>query len=489
MNARLKSWHLSENEFTRPERVTLRRILTHTAGISVRGFAGYEAGERLPSLVEVLSGKGNSPPIIVDAVPGRMVRYSGGGFTVMQQLIEDVSGTRFADYMRDQVLKPLGMTNSTFQQPLTPQVASRAATGYGVDRSQIPGRWHVYPEMAAAGLWTTPTDLAKYAIGVQQALAGKSKVLSAEMARQMLTPDREGYGLGPWMDGKGPMRRFGFNGRVRGFDALVIASVVAGDGLVVMINANDNSGLSQGSRIVDFVAKKYEWADYFEQDVQRVPPIPEPVTPIPLSSTSLAAVTGRYDNNLMMLKAQGGKVYSYTDGLPDEEFISAGNDRFVSTERVVSFTVSRNALGDVEAIEWNSNKTARRIPRIGPLFSTLRPADDPDRGFTDRVPSILNGLAGCASTAGHLTMFTQGLRNWCASVVNPDGYPSFLAFRSTRAVTFLLANEVAGRGIARLGHGVERILHYRIETDRGARGLLLYIAANGLVADWDVVDD
>lgn len=97
----------------------------------------------------------------------------------MQQLVEDVSGTPFAEYMRDEVLKPMGMTNSTFQQPLPTEMERRAATGYRTDRSEVPGRWHVYPEMAAAGLWTTPTDLAKYVIGVQQAVAGKSKVLSA----------------------------------------------------------------------------------------------------------------------------------------------------------------------------------------------------------------------------------------------------------------------------------------------------------------------
>lgn len=489
VNARLKSWHLPENEFTKAERVTLRRILSHTAGISVRGFPGYEVTERVPSLLEVLDGKGNTAPITVDSVPGRVGRYSGGGFIVMQKLIEDVSGKPFAEYMQDQVLRPLGMTNSTFQQPLTTELAGRAATGYGLDRSEIPGRWHVYPEMAAAGLWTTPTDLAKYAIGVQQALAGKSKVLSADMARQMLTVERDGYGLGPWMDGNGPTRRFGFNGRVRGFNALVIASVVSGDGLVVMINTNDNTGLSQGNRIIDFVAKKYNWPGYFEHDAQRVPPTPEVVRPVDASLASLAALTGGYDNNLMVLKAQGGHVYSYADGLPDEEFAPAGDDRFVSTERAVSFKLLRNPDGDVEAVEWNINKTTRRMPRIGPLFSTLGPSDDPDPAFTRSVPMLLNALAGCAKTVDQLTGLTQGLRNWCISLVNPGDYTSFPAFRSTRAVTFLHANQVAGRGIDRLGHPVDRILHYRIETDRGDRWLLLYIAASGLVADWDTVED
>jgi hypothetical protein len=121
----------------------------------------------------------------------------------------------------------------------------------------------------------------------------------------------------------------------------------------------------------------------------------------------------------MVLRAQGGRVYSYVDGLPDEEFAPAGSDRFASTERAVSFKLLRNPDGDVEAIEWNVNKTTRRMPRIGPLFSTLGPSDDPDPAFTRSVSMILNALAGCGKTVAQLTMLTQGLHNWCISLVNP----------------------------------------------------------------------
>ena len=139
----------------------------------------------------------------------------------MQQLVVDVTGKSFPEYMREAVLGPVGMTRSTYRQPLPPERAAETASGYFADGSAVPGKWHVYPEMAAAGLWTTPTDLARFAIEVQQSLAGKSnKVLSQAMTRQQLTVQKGDYGLGFALSGSGAGRTFGHNGRDEGFDAL-----------------------------------------------------------------------------------------------------------------------------------------------------------------------------------------------------------------------------------------------------------------------------
>ncbi len=103
----------------------------------------------------------------------------------MQQLVSDVTGKPFAQYMSETVLGPIGMTRSTYQQPLPPDRATQTASGHSANRRAVEGKWHVYPEMAAAGLWTTPTDLARFAIEIQQSLAGKSsKVLSQATTRQ-----------------------------------------------------------------------------------------------------------------------------------------------------------------------------------------------------------------------------------------------------------------------------------------------------------------
>jgi CubicO group peptidase (beta-lactamase class C family) len=171
----------------RPQaRVTLRELLTHSAGVNVHGFAGYEAGAALPTLVQVLNGEkpANNDPIRVDTVPGKTWRYSGGGYEIAQQVVMDVTGIPFPTFMQHVVLKPLGMTHSTYQQPLPPKLLAQVALAYRADGTPVTGGPHVYPELAAAALWTTPSDLARYAIGVQQALSGKSqRVLTAGYIR------------------------------------------------------------------------------------------------------------------------------------------------------------------------------------------------------------------------------------------------------------------------------------------------------------------
>ena len=164
VNAKLKSWKVPENEFTKAEKVTLRRLLSHTAGLTVHGFGGYPADVPVPSLAQVLDGEkpANSAAIRVDIVPGTVWRYSGGGYTVMQQLLIDVTGRAFPDILAELVLKPVGMTDSTYEQPLPEARRGGAAAGHTSDGKLLPGRCHTYPEMAAAGLWTTPTDLARF---------------------------------------------------------------------------------------------------------------------------------------------------------------------------------------------------------------------------------------------------------------------------------------------------------------------------------------
>ena len=153
VNHALKTWKVPENEFTASQKVTLRRILSHSAGLTVHGFPGYAVGEPLPTLVQIFNGEkpANTAPIRVDFVPGSKSRYSGGGVTIEQQLIVDVTGKPFPVFMHDTVLAPMGMNESTYQQPLPPTLAVLAASGTRADGKTIPGKWHVYPEMAAAG--------------------------------------------------------------------------------------------------------------------------------------------------------------------------------------------------------------------------------------------------------------------------------------------------------------------------------------------------
>ena len=261
VNTRLQTWKVPENKFTKDQKVTLREILSHSAGLTVHGFPGYDRNGPIPTLAQVLDGvkPANTQAIRVDTVPGSEWRYSGGGYTVMQQLIIQVTGKPFPKFMSDTVLHPLGMANSTYEQPLPPARETLTATGYYADGKAVKGKWHVYPEMAAAGLWTTPSDLARFAMGIQQALAGKSNpVLSPATTRLMLTRQKADDGLGVFLEGQDKTLRFSHGGRDEGFDALMIADANIDQGAVIMINANDDSGTSH--QIIEFIKEEFGWS-------------------------------------------------------------------------------------------------------------------------------------------------------------------------------------------------------------------------------------
>lgn len=262
VDTELQNWKLPENDFTKDNKVTLRRILSHSAGLTVHGFPGYPANSPVPSLLQVLDGvkPAATAAIRVDIPPGSLWRYSGGGYTVMQQMILDVTQEPFPKFMKDTVLEPLGMTNSTYEQPPPRAMAAVTAAGVFGDGRGVKGRWHVYPEMAAAGLWTTASDLARFTIGVQQSFAGESNpVLSQDMTRQMLTVQNPTLsktdGLGVFRSGSGKALRFWHDGRNAGFDAFMIGLPNLRRGAVIMINANDDSGAIKD--IIDAIAKKY----------------------------------------------------------------------------------------------------------------------------------------------------------------------------------------------------------------------------------------
>lgn len=260
VNEWLTTWKIPENEFTRRHPVTLWTLLSHGAGITVSGFGGYAAGEPVPSLAQVLDGlpPANSAPIRVDKTPGGTWRYSGGGYTVLQQLLVDVTGKSFPRLMHDRVLQPLGMAHSAYEQPLLPRDTANAASGYGADGSMIPGRYHTYPELAAAGLWTTPSDLARFVIAVEHAARGApNAVLSSTIIHQMLTPQTGDYGLGVVLAGVGQTLRFSHSGGNEGFRAYYVGFPGTGQGGVVMTNSDAGSALNE--EIVRAVAVEYRW--------------------------------------------------------------------------------------------------------------------------------------------------------------------------------------------------------------------------------------
>ncbi len=256
VNRRLLSWKVPENEYTKAEKVTLRRILTHSAGFTVHGFAGYTISERGPALLDILDGRkpANSDPIRVDFIPGSKMRYSGGGFCVLQQLLVDVTGKSFPTVMQDTVLSKLGMAHSTYDQPLPTTLSVYAATGHGNGGMPIAGRWHIYPEMAPAGLWTTPSDLSTFVIEMLKSREGKSnRVLSTSMTRQMLTPQIDSIGLGIFTNSSASP--FNHGGSNSGFLCLLVGFANSGKGAVIMTNSDNATDLIV--EIVHSIASEY----------------------------------------------------------------------------------------------------------------------------------------------------------------------------------------------------------------------------------------
>jgi len=294
INGKLLSWHIPNNHFTENHPVTLRLILSHSAGLTVSGFLGYVVGAPVPSLLQILDGKppANNEPIRVDQVPGSEWRYSGGGYLVMQQMIIDVTHQPFADYMREAILEPLGMSRSTFAQPLPGSLRNRAATGFtGKPRHAVEGGWRVKPELAAGGLWTTAGDLARFLISIQRLLAGASNpVISRSMTQQMLTKQNGESGLGFFLGGipagGGVAKRFGHNGSNVGFDTVTIGLTDSGEGAVFLMNANTDIEVLKNI-LVHAVIETYHWPGY----PSGPSPTPTPIAESPTYTTLFASNT------------------------------------------------------------------------------------------------------------------------------------------------------------------------------------------------------
>lgn len=302
VNLYLTSWKVPDNRYVKVHKPTLRRIVSHSAGFTVHGFPGYASGAPLPTVAQILDGKkpANTPPVRIDTMPGMLWRYSGGGITVMQQAVMDVTKEPFAVTMQRLVLGPVGMKHSTYQQPLPDSLAGQVAAAHEVDGSVTPGRWHSYPEQAAAGLWTTPTDLVTWAMSISDAFedAGKSGVLSSDMAKAMLSVAKAPSGLGPMLAGKGKGFNFSHGGSNQGFRCEFIYFPALHQGAAVMTNGEAGSGLAQ--EILYAIAAEYKWPEYG----------PKTITPIVLDSAALTGYSGSYT----IVKPDSATVIVTNDG-------------------------------------------------------------------------------------------------------------------------------------------------------------------------------
>jgi CubicO group peptidase (beta-lactamase class C family) len=261
VNVGLTSWKVPANSFDEDHPVTLRGLLSMTGGIGVPGFVGYEVGAPLPTLTQILGGSppANSPPVTVTAVPGSAYHYSGGGYEIAEALMIDTLHTPFPEIIERLVLKPAEMAHSSFAQPLPPDLAAVAAKGHYGDGKELPGSWRVCPEHAAAGLWSTPSDLANLLLLVARAWRGESGLfLAPETAREILTPQNGGpYGLGAAIRDLGGTLVVMKRGQNIGYQSYLILLPGEGQGLVVMTNSDNGSILAEA--LIRRAAELYGW--------------------------------------------------------------------------------------------------------------------------------------------------------------------------------------------------------------------------------------
>ena len=357
VNFYLKDWKVSENEYTKKEKVTLRRLLTHTAGMTVHGFPGYTQEDNFPSDIKVLDGKGNTGKIFVDTLPGSKWRYSGGGYTVMEKLVEDVSGMSFDIYLKKKILKPLRMSNSTYTQPLPKNLHANASAAFNRRGKLYKGLWNNYPEQAAAGLWTTPTDLAKYCIEIQKALAGKSnKVLSKEMVQKMLTKDKNNWGLGPQLGGDGDNLVFRHGGKNAGFTNIMFAFAKKGDAVIVMTNADRGGTLYR--EVLRAISGIYNWNVFNSKTIKT----------IKLTKQEMHAFLGKYEASInsrklsaKLLIEDSQLIVHNLDNDDKMQIRAVGDLEFIELKNGRKITFQKGAGGMIEGFNFNNRFTFKKM--------------------------------------------------------------------------------------------------------------------------------
>lgn len=269
VNTYLTSWQMPKNGDWQPK-ITLRHLLSHTAGLTVHGFLGYTNSETLPTIQQILNGEepANSGKVMVDILPGTKFRYSGGGTVVAQLALTDLMKKPFPNIVKDELFQQLNIQQSTFSQPLPKKFKYKTATAYPYKNQPINGKYHIYPEMGPAGLWTTPTELATIMIEVQKGLQGKSDFIKKETLEEMLTPQEvaKNIGIGFMLEGQNESARFTHSGWNEGFLSTFKGYKNVSKGVVIMLNSNEGYGIID--EIMNSVAKEYEWLDYLPKETE-----------------------------------------------------------------------------------------------------------------------------------------------------------------------------------------------------------------------------
>jgi CubicO group peptidase (beta-lactamase class C family) len=327
INNYLTEWKFPYDEKSGGRKITIANLLSHTAGLTIHGFPGYAQGEAIPTLNQILDGikPANTEAIRSSTEPGKSVIYSGGGVTISQLIVTNVTKQPYDKFMKKNVLDPLGMVESSFTQPPSKSKTKVLATGYKADGSEVKGKYHIYPEQAAAGLWTNPVDLCRYIIETQESYRGKSsKVLTPEMTKLRLTTVMQDAALGVFVSTRGSTKYFMHNGGNEGFSCQYVGSLGDGEGMVIMTNSDNGSLLEE---VVNSVAIVYNWKDYYKPEIKKV---------VTVSDGMLNKYIGKYNlegTNVIIKRGDNGLLLSAVPDLFWKVYFTSDTDFFIKEFR------------------------------------------------------------------------------------------------------------------------------------------------------------
>lgn len=330
INTYLTSWKFPYDSLSKGKKITLAEILSHNAGLTVHGFPGHNINSQIPTVIQVLDGKSPAvtPAVRSEFEPGLKFQYSGGGTTISQLILTDLTGKTYDEWMYENVLKPIGMTHSSYAIPNSRSNTNKYASAYYPDGSPVLNKFHVYPEQAAAGLWMTPSDLCQYIIDMQLAYKGKkSKVLTPEMVKLHLTPYNNGpTAMGTFIQDLDGAKYFEHGAGNDGFCGQFFGSLDEGYGVVIFLNTEDGSLLYD---VINSVAKAYNWKNFYREPRKK----DLGNGPVSVPEFIVEKYKGIYlfDDQWASVEEKDGECLFYTDGRSAKMYFTS-TTRFINRE-------------------------------------------------------------------------------------------------------------------------------------------------------------
>lgn len=291
----LKTWTFLDNELSQGKPITLRALLSHTAGMNLHGFKGYDQKASLPDINAILDGKSpaNTEAVKAVQVPGTKQEYSGGGILVSQKVVEDQISQDYNALVKRIVFNALKMTRSVFTPSPTGLLVKNLAYAHDLNKKLIEGDYMRHPEGAPDALWATSADYARLVVALQNSIQHKKDAwLDASTSKAMMTPVLGNAALGFFILDKGGELYFTHQGANVGFRSIFFANMTTGQGVVIFVNSDNGQIMEE---IANSVALAYGWKNFYAPEVKRL---------VTISSNQAGLIAGVYESESPVMKVR-----------------------------------------------------------------------------------------------------------------------------------------------------------------------------------------